>query len=1316
MKKTYFKVIIREIKDSFGRFAAIFGIVALGVGFLSGLLVTTPDMHLSVDEYYDNNNMADIFIKATMGLTQKDIKEVSLMEELNELMPAYVTDTLMETSNNEVLATRVYGLPLINNDKGLSNINRLKLLEGRMPQNENECLVERGGAFLKDIDIGSKLTISKENEDFDDIGDIYNAKEYMVVGIVGNSFHFSMEREVSNIGNGRLGAIIYVDKSSYALDVFTDFYITASGAIEMDAFSKEYEIKMEKIVDKLEDLGKKRSDIRYNEIITEAYKELDEGKAEYEEAKLEAETELNDALIEIEDGKIELADGWKELQDGKKELADAKVTLNEEITDAQIKIDDAKIELADALIELEDGEVELADALIELQDGRKKYYEGYIEYLDAKRELEDGQKEFDDGEKKYLDGVEKLEDGKKEIRKGERELASGKRKLESAEKELDAGVRELEAQKAQFEQQMKPFIDALGYSSAAQLFNAMEDDSTGATGALNQVLSGMVNQVQDGISELKSGMDRLETGINELEFLINGMKDGTILDDGTIQEKEALLAGMKDEKIGLNSTLKTLESNLSSIPKDASVLQGGWIAIKNGEIQLQYGADEIADGWREYSSGLRKIKDAKVEIEEGEEELEDAKIELEENRQKLKDGWIELEEGRIELEDAKRKLDDGFVEFQDGRVELDDGWVKYNDGLIELSDAEITLKEELEKANIEIKDAEKDLAQGQIDYNEGRKELLDGEKKYYEAKADAEKELTDAAIEIEDAEKEISDIETPEWYVLDRNSNMSFISFVLNVEKLTAIANIFPIFFYLIAALVALTTMTRMVEEERTQIGTLKALGYTKGVIMFKYIIYCGLASILGSIVGLLVGFKLLPIVIYNAYGYQYHLPDFIAEFNKKIAIISSGLAILSTMAATIYACNQALKEKPATLMLPRAPKAGKRILLERITFLWTRMSFNHKATARNLFRYKKHFFMTVIGISGCTALLLTGFGLRDSIGEVANTQFMDIFKYDLQIELDDKKAIDSKLDNIIKDKNLIDSYMEVFTDKGYAKFNRENIEATIFIPEDSNSLSDFISLRDRKSGKKISFNDSSIVITEKMSEVLGLASGDIFTLENSDEVTAEFTVTDVTENYLGNYVYMNKDDYISAFSSNPSNNSIIMDSSLEETEKQDKLIGDLLSSESVLNAEFISQTKNTFDNLLTSINYIVVVIIIASGALAFIVLYNLTNININERRKELATLKVLGFHNEEVSAYIFRETTILSLIGMITGLLLGRLLLTFIILTVENPEFMFGRSITPISYVISGAITMIFSLIVNIFMNKKLKNIKMVDSMKAID
>lgn len=1304
MKKTYIKIITQELKQSFGRFMAILGIVALGVGFLSGLLVTTPDMHLSVDEYYDENNMADIFIKATMGLTDKDFEEISSMEEIDEIMPAYVVDTLMETSNSELLATRVYGIPIYSGNKDDVYINQLELIKGRMPQNENECVVERKGSFISDIPINSKLVISDQNDDYDKIDDIYKVKEYTVVGIVSNSFYFSMEREITNIGNGRLGAIIYVDKSSYALDVYTDFYLTATSAMEMDTFSKEYETMTDDIIEKLEGMSKERSKIRYSEVLLEANDKLNEGKEKYEDAKQKAETELADAKKKIDDGKDKLKKAEKDIRDGKKELADGRITLANETREAQIKIDDAKLELADALIELNDGEQELKDAWQELLDGQKKYQDGYIEYLDAKKELEEAQVKFDDGEKEYEDGVKELAKAERKIKRGEDQLEDAESQLRIGWREYNAGITELQSQKAQFEQGVGQYaggLQEIGISvSSDDLYNAFENNPVGTPFPPLQGIESMVE-------ELKTGIEYLEGQINELENLIESIDD-PVEKEIKIEELDSL----KKQLIGMKTNLEQLNNMLTTFPK----LQYGWKAIKHGESELAYGRRELESGERQYEDGVADLRGGKKEIAKAKRELEEAKVELEDNRKKLTDGWKELEEGRLELEDAKIKLEDGFIKHADGRKELDDGWIEYEDGVNKLLEAEETLKDEIIKANKELADGEIELAKGQVEYNDGLKEISEGEADYLKGKTEADEKLSEAEEEIKDAEKKIADIETPKWYVLGRNSNMSYVSFLMNAEKAAAISKVFPVFFYLVAALVTLTTMTRMVEEERSQIGTLKALGYTKSVIISKYLIYCGLASVLGSVVGLIIGFKLVPYFIWNAYGVMFHLPSFITAINPRIALISAGLAILSTMGATVYAVSNALKEKPSTLMLPRAPKAGKRIMLERVHFIWSRMSFNHKATARNLFRYKKHFFMTVIGISGCTALLVAGFGLRDSIGDVANTQFLEIFKYDISVELDKDKEFDPALEDVIKDKDLVEDSMEIFVEKGNTNFNGKTMDISISVPENSEDLKDFIDLRDRKTGNKIIFSPDSIVITEKAAENMGLKVGDVVNVENDEEKPADFKITHITENYLGNYIYMNNAIYSEAFNDNIKNNIILLKSAVNDENRKDELISKLLLSEKVLNAGFVSESKNTFDKLLTSINYIVLFIIVASGALAFIVLYNLTNININERRKELATLKVLGFYNEEVSAYIFRETIILSIIGMGVGLLLGIILHKFIIVVIEDPEFMFGRTISVLSFGLSAAVTMLFSLIVNVFMLKKLRDIKMVDSMKAID
>jgi len=1272
VKRTYLKVIYREIKGSLGRFAAIFGIVALGVGFLSGLLVTTPDMNNSVDIYYDENNMADIFIKATMGLTKDDLELLLQDESIEEIMPAYVTDVLMDTDSNEVLASRIYGLPLFS-DK--ASINKLVLMEGRLPEKPGEALAERGGSFLADLKLGEKLVVSAENEEYEDVIDNYSQKEFTIVGIVGNTFHFSKERETTNIGNGRLNTIIYVDESSYDLDVYTDFYITLKGFKDMDSFSDEYEVRSERAVDKLEALGEKRSVIRYQDIFSEARIELDDGWKEYEDGRLEADIELSDALKELKDGEIELEDGRRELLDGQKDLAEAKITLRTETEDAKKEIADAKVELADALIELQEGEIELQDGKKELEDGEKDYYEGYLEFLDGEKELKEGQEEFDKGEQKYLDGVRELAAGKRELRKGEEQLESARQQLLAGEAQLESGKKELAENK-----------EALLAARAGREQLESEEEN----------IEGSILQLEQGIGYLEAQLSQATT--DEEKKYIQSEIDKL---NGQLGEAEA--------------GLQYIQSQLSKIPS-YSVIEGGLQEIAHAESQLPAQEAELTAGWDQYYAGLKEIEAGWEELEEGEKELKDAEREIERNRRKLADAWEELEEGRLELEDGRKELDDGWKEYNEGVIEIQDGWKKYNDGIVELADAEKTLEEEIAKANKEIRDAEIEIADGWVEYNDGVIELQDGWKEYEEGKLEAEEELANGLNELLDGEKELRELEKPEWYVLDRNSNTSYVSFQMNAEKVAAISKVFPVFFYLVAALVALTTMTRMVEEERTQIGTLKALGYSKGLIMIKYLVYCGLASVLGSSAGLAVGFKLLPTVIYNAYGVMFHLPELISDYNFTIASVSSGLAIISTMGATVYAVNEALKEKPATLMLPRAPKAGKRILLERLDFLWSRMSFNHKATARNLFRYKKHFFMTVIGIAGCTGLLVTGFGMRDSINVLATTQFTELYKYELELQLDDEETQSGELLALLADRNYISGAIGVFSDKGLVFVDGESTDVTLIAPGDPVRLNDFIGFRERISGLPVAFEKGSAVITEKLSEQRGIKIGDTLVYENSDDEKGEVVITGITENYLGNYLYLDRAVYEDIFGRLEKDNLILAKTTTETEKDKDMLAEKLLSTEGVLNTRFISQSKNTFDKLLRNIEYIVVVIIAASGMLAFIVLYNLTNININERKKELATLKVLGFHNEEVNMYIFREIGILTLIGIMVGLILGKLLHMFIITVIEDPDMMFGREIFWQSYAAAAVITIVFSLLVNLVMTRKLRGIKMVDSMKALD
>ena len=745
---------------------------------------------------------------------------------------------------------------------------------------------------------------------------------------------------------------------------------------------------------------------------------------------------------------------------------------------------------------------------------------------------------------------------------------------------------------------------------------------------------------------------------------------------------------------------------------------------------------ELADGQAEYDKGLAELETAKKDVDSGLERINDSKKQIADGREELTAGKAQLDAGKAQLDAVKPDIDQAKAALAAGAVlpeevlnqiaAYDEGLAAWESGSAELAEQEAALntaEAEIKKNEKVLDDANAEIAENEALLRDASTELTDGRKELADGRAEAAAEFADAESEIAEAEAEIADIEKPEWYILDRNSNLSYAKYSIDVEKVAAIATVFPIFFFLVAALVSLTTMTRMVEEERIQIGTLKALRYRRRTIASKYMIYCGIATVIGCIAGLSVGFKVLPTVIAMAFASQYDLPPLITEFNVNYAILSCGLEILCTLGATWLACRHTLAEKPSALMIPRAPKAGKRILLERASFIWNKLSFTHKATARNVFRYKKHLFMTVIGIAGCTALIVAGFGIKDSLNALVNTQFNDLLKYDMRIELTEDKS-DKTINDFLKDKealSLSTSTVDIKSDN-----NKEQISTTLYVPEDSDKLKDFVVLRDRKTHEPVPFNNDSVIITEKMASVLEVSPGDSITIVDSDGVPAEFKLTGVTENYAGCYAYIAPDIYRDALdipvgSQNAGNaelefNCYLLDSGISGQKAQDEVTSMLLDSEYVSSTEFTSQSREAYQIILDSLEFLVYVLVIFAGLLAVVVLYNLTNININERIRELATLRVLGYHHREVAMYIFREIGILTVLGTIAGLILGKILHYYVIIIAESTDMVFGRELEPMTYILAAAFTLLFSLLVDLLMLRKLRNIDMAASMKAVD
>lgn len=710
----------------------------------------------------------------------------------------------------------------------------------------------------------------------------------------------------------------------------------------------------------------------------------------------------------------------------------------------------------------------------------------------------------------------------------------------------------------------------------------------------------------------------------------------------------------------------------------------------NAEARFASAQADLDQGYARIRQGEQELDSAKRQVLDGENKLSQADKQLKASKEKLN-------AARVPVQEAKAALAQGAPIPDSAKTQIR----QYKQGVQQYKKGVAALKQQRQQ----LKNAKNTMAANQQKLNGSKAELQQGQSEYEANKAEAEKKLADGQKKIDRAKKKITEIKKPKWYILDRISNVSYARYDVDVNKVADIATVFPIFFFLVAALVSLTTMTRMVEEERTQIGTLKALGYEKRTIMSKYLIYCGGATALGCIAGVVAGVYLLPSVIYTAYASQYSLPPLTTEWIWTYIISACVLEATCTLGAAFSACHQSLKEKPAYLMLPRAPKAGKRIVLEKIPFIWKRLSFTYKSTARNIFRYKKHLFMTVIGIAGCTALILTGLGLRDSMSEIANKQYENIFGFDMKIDVNQDKK-DKTLSAFLKGKQNV----KISDETGECLKGDESVSTSVYVPDNAAQFSKLIHLADRKSQKAIRFDDNAVVLTEKTTEILDLNRGDIFSVKVGDDVK-ELTLTHIAENYVGSYLYVGKRAYaVEKY------NGYLVTSGIENTDEQDQMVAQLKDSPFISSAAFNAQTQVSYDNMLSSTSFIVIVLILCAGALAVVVLYNLTNININERSKELATLRVLGYYQNEVARYIFREIGILAILGTAVGLGLGKIFHRYVIVTAENASLMFGRDISPWSYVLAAAITLLFSVLVDFLMVFKIRKIEMVESMKAVD
>lgn len=924
------------------------------------------------------------------------------------------------------------------------------------------------------------------------------------------------------------------------------------------------------------------------------------------------------------------------------------------------------------------------------------YSEIYVRFKNTENlgAYDDEYKNIMEDNNKYLEnlyshrGVERIKevksDAQKKFDKAYKEIEENEKKLEDAQAEIDNGKMQLLDGKAEYEKALAQFKHEIKHNE--------------------KLLSDSEYKLKKGQAELDKQKEILLQGEKQLESAKTQLEESKqiFLNQGIDPTKDT--KEYENQISNLNTLLSTYNALSKDIKESINNLNGN---NKIPSEKIQYWKMIISNP----NLGLNQLGDLVNALEKDpsnislalslSKNIESASKNVSENKSKLKNlvsGITQYQEGTKTYEKESNKIIEGKIKLKEASEELNKG------------------KKEIAKGKKELEEGKK---QGQSELNKAKKEIHDSEKKLLEGEKEIEEnkeKLVDARKEIDEEKEKLNELDDSKYYFFDRNDNPGYSTYKGSIDSLDKIASVFPVFFFLVAALICLTTMTRMVEENRIEIGTLKALGYRDLEIARKYIVYASIASLAGAIVGIVAGSSALPLIVNIAYSSSFTLPKVIINFYPSYIIQSLVASLLCTVGAAFIVLKEELRENPSNLMRTKAPKLGKKILLERITPIWRRLNFNQKVTFRNLFRYKRRMFMTVFGISGCMAMLVAGISLEKSNSSLSDLQFGKLIKYDAMVVFDDNSTkkedeeYDKSLNNLQNYEDDLNIYQESVT---FSKKNMSKQSAMMYVPQSTDKLNNFVLLNDRASGTEYKLSNDGAIINEKLAKLLNVSEGDYVTLTDSNNNDHKAKVDNIVENYTGHYIYLSPSYYKNIFKKQVSYNAQLLKFNSKNYD-ENELSSILMNNRKVVNVTLASKMKSMSEA--ADLGLVMIVIIVASGSLAFVVLYNLININVSERIREISTIKVLGFYDNEVDMYIFRENIILTILGILAGSVLGKLLYVFLVSTAEMDNMMMIPRVDISSYIISGVITMIFALLVMVMMHKKLKNINMIDALKSVE
>ena len=1186
MTRALLKNTLREIWNTKARFLSILAIIALGVGFFAGIKATPPSMYRLAEDYYREIRLMDFRLVSTTGFSEDDIQAVSDTAGVESVMPSYFCDVLTASGEGGDII-RVIALP-----KGYRNnpaLNSVVVREGRSIENSGEILTESVAFANHRYQVGGSVHFAPVAGD-NALSDMLTCSEFQIVGKVESPLYISYQRGNTTIGNGKIDEYMDISSEDFAFPRYTELYVKAALPDDLSPFSDNYQDRIEKIKERLEQTAREREKAFQIEVIDEANAQLNDAKKTYQTEKENADRQLRDAE--------------KQLKDGEQEYRD----------------------------KIADGEAQLDDARAQIADGEEKYYDAEQEYSSkiaaAEKQLNEKSGELNQAEKLYNQSV----------RDAEKQLAD-------AQAQINSGWEQYNASLAEFKDKEELF----GYLEKAQKALHRITDALRATDA--EQLAKQLHSILDAANEMLKKLQEEKTLTPEQAERVKALLDRC----------EKLIA----------DTQKLLDNTAALLEKAQNALD---------ELDAQY----------------HQIEE---QLAQAERDLINAQNELDKK----------AADGKASLDEARAQLDSGRAQLTAARGELD---IQKKSGRDQLN----TAFRELEAAKAKLANGNEVL---ESERAKGREKLDNARKELDSKSGEADKKFREAKASIDEAAAEVGKLSPSVWYTFTRTDNPGYDSYPSNADRLDAVASVFPLFFLLVAVLVCVTTMTRLIEEKRVEIATLKALGYGNGSIILKYVIYAVLAAAAGSVLGITAGMLSLPFIIYDAYRIMFYIGNITLVPHMPSIVLGILAAVVTTAAVSVIVCLKSLHEKPAQAMRPKAPKAGKRILLEYLTPIWKRMSFTKKLTARNLFRYKIRMLMTVIGVAGCTALIVAAFGLLNSFVPLTETQFREIYHYDAVVVPKNSGTAEglAYLEKLVSESGNTEDMMLACQEQLTVSFNgKENKESTYLqVTQSPECFERMMTLRTRVGQHPLTLDDNSVLINEWLANRLGISVGDVITLK-TDNREAEAKVGGIYEQYIYSYVILTPRCYESLFGSAPEYNMLDIRLSDNSAEAQEEFSVRLLNDSRIVAVSFLNQNVNDFKNMLNALNMVVVVMIVCASGLAFVVLYNLTNINIAERVREIATCKVLGFYNNETSRFIYRENILLTMIGIAAGLVLGVFLTGFIIRTVEVDNVMFGRDIYFSTYVYASLLTMAFSLLVNFFMSFKIKAVNMVESLKSVE